>query len=71
MGRSDTQKYLGKQDFLVNLRNSIQTQPVPNFFGTQTQLNPAQTHHYADQYRCLHLIGLQIDKKCFSTVFFP
>ena len=24
--------------FLVNLRNSIQTQPVPNFFGTQTQL---------------------------------
>lgn len=56
--------------FLVNLRNSIQTQPVPNFFGTQTQLNPTQTHHYADQCRCLHLIGLQIDKKCFSTVFF-
>ena len=26
--------------FLVNLRNSIQTQPVPNFFGTQTQPDP-------------------------------
>ena len=32
-------KILGKSKiFLVNLRNSIQTQPVPNFFGTQTQL---------------------------------
>ena len=64
--RSGTRKYLGKKRLFwyLNPRNNIQTRPVPELFGTRT-------HHHSDQCRCLHLIGLQIDKKCFSTVFFP